>query len=724
MAEQTLQGLVSEGLEFKEARINKELFESAGGSDNEPMKITFGSDHIIVNVKGDTSVKRGQLDIDEYTGKYLGISEPTEVKVEPMKFREAKSVTFINSVKIEDGEGDEKRLSEGLQTKFLGKYLTERDKITVRTDGGGNKIPLEIKEYDPKEAECIRVTNNTTISVDLISSNNIGEVLPESEDVETTYADIQAHEDKREEIEDIVNSALSGSKIFNQSGTTGLLLYGPKGSGKSKLAKAVANESNAAIRILSKNVLTGPPEKVDESVEKAFDAVKKQDKSILLIESIPHISSNKSAREEFISQVESLTEDDNLFIFAECRDIDDVNPEFLRKCGLNNKLRIGFPSRESRERILSAEMRERTHFLTQDDFFELSKFTAGFSISDILSLIQTSKYSMYRRIRQTYPLYKSVSDVLEDEDEGLKMQDFVDGLENVRPTLSKDRSINEVYVPKKGSRGAFVSQKDIATLREYLLENSESDSNMLTNRTTYLLYGPNKDDSFEIILSVSADLGWPVVTINTKDMVKSNGFGRILQQVRDISPAIMLIDDVEYLFAKVGENRIKEALNKGVDNSGLHLMGTYYKPKDRHNDVLASTTYESIGNKMYIGFPDKNEVERILDWSLEQKGWNDIDSSSLLDDMHGLSGKEIIATVNKADVYARASNRSICVKLIRDTVESLKLQNETKLRETVNDKKFYDENVVDTTKTEEENQSSISTESDGDEIEDGFVWEK
>lgn len=723
MAEQTLSTSVSNNLGFKEARINKELFESAGGSDNEPMKITFGSDHIIVNVKGDSSVEKGKLDIDEYTGKYLGISEPTEAKVEPLKFKNAESVTFINSVKIDEGEGNEDSLSRGLQNKFNGKYITLRDKITVLTDENKNKIPLEIKKFEPKDVECVRIVAETDISVELeTSSDNIGGVLPESKDVQTTYSDIQAHEDKRNEIEDLVNSVLSGSEIFTRSKNSGLLIYGPNGSGKSKLSKAVANESNAAIRILSDETLSRSESAVVESIEKAFNEVKNRERSILLVERIEEIYSSKKSRQEFISQINSLNEGDNLFIFAECRDLEDIDSEFLNESGLNNSIRIGFPSRESRERVLTAEMNDITHFLNEDDFFEISQSTAGFSISDLLKLIQSSKYAMYRRIRQTYPLYKSVSDVLVDENEGIKKEDFTNGLESVRPTLSRDRSINEVYTPKKETRGVHVNQKDIATVRQYMLENSKENSS-LRNRKTYLLYGPNKDDVFEIILSVSADLGWPIVTINTRDMVSSRGFGRILSKIEDISPAIMLIDDIEFLFEKVGRNRIRETLNKGLDNSDIHIMSSYHKVQKEKNNILSRTPYESIGNKIYIGFPDESEAERILGWAISQKGWTQIDASSLLTDVLGLSGSEMIAAVNKAEVYLGASSESMSVELLRDTFESFKQQDETKLRESVEERHFYDLDIIDSINSRDDNPSNVKEFNQG-EIDDGFVWEK
>src|SRR3989344_2511796 len=102
-------------------------------------------------------------------------------------------------------------------------------------------IKFVVVETSPKQP--VIIAENTQITVSPKAVEVTEEKIPE-----VTYEDLGGLEEEIKKIREMIELPLKHPEIFNRLGIeppSGVLLHGPPGSGKTLLAKAVANESEA-----------------------------------------------------------------------------------------------------------------------------------------------------------------------------------------------------------------------------------------------------------------------------------------------------------------------------------------------------------------------------------------------------------------------------------------------------------------------------------------------
>lgn len=222
----------------------------------------------------------------------------------------------------------------------------------------------------------------------------------------------------------------------------GLLLFGPPGTGKTMIAKAVATECNCTFFSISASSLTSKYLGESEKLVKAlFHIAFEKQPSVIFIDEIDSILSKRSEGEndavkrlktEFLVQFDGVGSDLSakvLVIGATNRPF-ELDNAVLRR--LPKKIYIGPFNLEERIKFIEQIMKNTSNDLGPKDYKFISQNCENYSNSDLKELCKEAAYEPIRDCKDINKL-KNISKL-----RNVNLSDFKKALRSVRGTLSKE----------------------------------------------------------------------------------------------------------------------------------------------------------------------------------------------------------------------------------------------------------------------------------------------
>ena len=220
----------------------------------------------------------------------------------------------------------------------------------------------------------------------------------------------------------------------------GILLFGPPGTGKTMIAKAIASECNSTFFNISASSLTskwvGESEK---TVKSLFKVAYKKVPSIIFIDEIDSILSKRSGSEneatkrlktEFLIQFDGLGSNTNarLLVIAATNRPMDLDEALLRR--LPKRVYCGPLDEDGRFEFIKKVINRVETNLSDEDIREIAKMTNDYSNSDLMEMCREAAYQPVREL--------SMEEILKiNKFRPLVKQDLIKAVQKIRGTLSK-----------------------------------------------------------------------------------------------------------------------------------------------------------------------------------------------------------------------------------------------------------------------------------------------
>jgi proteasome regulatory subunit len=311
------------------------------------------------------------------------------------------------------------------------------DQVVIKQHGNNQEVLTEISPQLQEQTEVgDRVAISDSFTIQSVLSNETdarAQAMQVDQRPEVAYDDIGGLGDQIREVRETVEEPLTAPEQFAAVGVdppSGVLLHGPPGTGKTMLAKAVANQTDATfIKMAGSELVQKFIGEGARLVRDLFELAEEREPAVIFIDEIDAIASKRTDSKtsgdaevqrtmmQLLSEMDGFEGRGQISIIAATNRFDMLDRAILRPGRFDRLIEVPEPDQEGRERIIEIHT-EDVDIAETVDYDGLATMTEGFSGAELASFVTEAGMFAVRDERTTvnYEDFESAHEKLEDDD--------------------------------------------------------------------------------------------------------------------------------------------------------------------------------------------------------------------------------------------------------------------------------------------------------------------
>ena len=610
------------------------------------------------------------IQIDGITRENAQIGLGEKVQAEKVDYKTATNLVLApiapsSTFAREKDSGYIGRLLEGLA-------VTSGDKVRV-TLFGTRYQEFSVVDTSPKGAVTIHPTT-------LIKMK--GEGVGEKEDVGITYEDIGGLRREIHKIREMIELPLKYPEVFDRLGIEapkGVLLHGPPGCGKTLIARAVANETDAHFyHISGPEVIHKFYGESEAHLRALFEKAREQAPAIIFLDEIDAIASKREEIRgdqqverrvvaQLLALLDGLKSRGKVIVIGATNIPNVLDPALRRPGRFDREISIAIPDKNGRLEILHIHTRGMP--LASDvDLERLAEITHGFVGADLEAL---SREAAMITLRKIMPKIEFEADYIPYElllELEVTMDDFTEALKEVEPSAIREVFTEIPDVKWNDVGGLEEIKRVLKETIEWPLKYSDLFKQANTNPAKgILLTGQPGTGKTLLAKAVASESGVNFISVKGPALLSKwvgeseRGIREVFKKAKQASPCIIFFDEIDAIAPTRGASSDSHVTERVISQlltelDGIEeLKGVVVLAASNRPDIIDPAILRAGRFDFQLELPIPDEKTRLEIFKVHTRGKplaSDVDLKSLAKLTEGMVGSDIEAVSKQASMLA------------------------------------------------------------------------
>ncbi len=634
----------------------------------------------------------GIVRIDSRLKKNIGTSIDDTIQIRKIKTHSAQSIVLAPiSVKIKSNP----RFETFVKRK-LSNYPVTIDDFIFISIGISREITFKVISMRPSGICTIKPETSLHISEHITEDEERGADY-------VTYEDVGGLDREIQRVREMVELPLRHPSLFKRLGIDppkGVLLRGPPGCGKTLLAKAVANESEAFfISINGPEIMSKFYGESEKKLRKIFIDAEEKSPSIIFIDEIDAIAPKRETVTgeverrvvaQLLALMDGLHSRGKVIVIGATNRPNSLDSALRRPGRFDREIEIKVPNEKGRREVFQIHTRS----MPLDKKISLKEFanvTHGFVGADISAVCREAAMSALRRYLPQIDLDSEIIDQELLEQIEVTKADFEEALKEVMPS-----GIREVFVEIPNVTWDQIG--GLEDLKQKLIESVDwplshpkiFERMGITPPRGILLYGPPGCGKTLLARAVATESKANFISIKGPELL-SKYVGESEKAIREVfriakmaAPCIIFFDE----FDSIAPSRGRHTTDSGVSEKVLSQFLTELDGLEVKKDiiVIAATNRPDILDPalirpgridriLLVPAPNEDGREKILKiFTKNMPLAANIDLNALNKKLEGFTGADLETLCREAGMIALRDNmkaRKISEEHFKAATESI-----------------------------------------------------